>query len=80
MSLPVYCSECAAVVYRLEPVEGSLPRLVASDLGPPIVVTVSDRRRYVFCSRECLLWTFAGLTDEELRGGYPLGLSVAGEG
>jgi hypothetical protein len=78
MSLPVCCGACAGVIYRLEPDEGDgLPRLVGSSpIGPPIEVVVSDRLRFIFCSRGCLLEKLAGLPDQDLRGGYPLDLSL----
>lgn len=77
MKYVVHCDACAQTIYVMEGSEHSAFGRVVESSGPPIVVTIADCMRHIFCSRNCLLTTLSNLPEDALRGGYPLDLNLA---
>jgi hypothetical protein len=70
------CSHCSKPMYRtggeargiMGPADGEPDKFPIR----PIVVVLDGKKRFVLCSKECLLGGFRQMGEEEMRGGYPL--------
>lgn len=70
----IRCDQCKTVLYRTDGrrVVARTPDAKWPLTIQPLVLTVGQRRRVLFCTKRCLLLWVAATNDTELRGGYPL--------
>jgi hypothetical protein len=67
----VCCDNCEALLYRINTERMSVVFVEGEDRIQPIVVVIADRR-FLFCTRSCMVSHLYTLPIAELQSGWPI--------